>query len=399
MTPRRKTAAHASRARVREVARGAQMSGFGIYVHWPYCAAICPYCDFNVYRARGADNAPLLAAIVADMAAHAQRFGKREAASLFFGGGTPSLLRGDEIARLIDAASQRVRARAPIARSRSKPIRRMRALLRRTGRRRRQPLLHRRAGARRCGAEGARPQARCGVRAARRRSRRRRPAQRVSLDLIYAREGQGVEAWRGELRRALALPVEHVSLYQLTIEPETAFARRVARGQLTPPDNDAAAALYEATQEVCDAAGFPAYEISNHARGAAARSRHNLIYWRSDDWIGVGPGAHGRITHDGARIALEAQRRPSGLHRRGARERRRLDRAKRAHRRGNRRRNAAHGPAHRRRRRSRAHRSAARRAAQRRRAGMAAGAGLGRARRRPRAPDARAAARSPTRSR
>jgi coproporphyrinogen III oxidase-like Fe-S oxidoreductase len=133
----------------------------------------------------------------------------------------------------------------------------------------------------------------------------------VSLDLIYAREGQSVEAWSAELKRALALPAEHVSLYQLTIEPEAAFARRVERGQLTPPDMDAAAALYEATQAQCDAAGFSAYEISNHARSDAARSAHNLIYWQSGDWIGVGPGAHGRVTHDGARYAIEAQRRPA----------------------------------------------------------------------------------------
>jgi coproporphyrinogen III oxidase-like Fe-S oxidoreductase len=112
------------------------------------------------------------------------------------------------------------------------------------------------------------------------------------------------------LRRALALPIEHISLYQLTIEPRTAFARRAARGELQPPDDDAAAALYEATQEICEAAGFPAYEISNHARTVAARSAHNLIYWRSGDWIGLGPGAHGRITHNGARLALESQRRP-----------------------------------------------------------------------------------------
>jgi oxygen-independent coproporphyrinogen-3 oxidase len=134
---------------------------------------------------------------------------------------------------------------------------------------------------------------------------------RVSLDLIYAREGQGVEAWREELGRALALPIEHASLYQLTIEPGTAFSRRAERGQLAPPDDDLSAALYEATQEVCETAGFPAYEISNHARTPAARSRHNALYWTGQDWIGVGPGAHGRITHEGARLALEAQRRPA----------------------------------------------------------------------------------------
>ncbi len=133
----------------------------------------------------------------------------------------------------------------------------------------------------------------------------------MSLDLIYAREGQSVEAWREELKRALSLPIEHLSLYQLTIEAGTAFARRVSRGQLTPPDAEAAAALYEATQEICDGAGLPAYEISNHARDAAARAQHNLIYWRSGEWAGVGPGAHGRMNCDGKRLALEAQRRPA----------------------------------------------------------------------------------------
>src|SRR5262249_43884358 len=133
----------------------------------------------------------------------------------------------------------------------------------------------------------------------------------VSLDLIYAREGQSVEAWRTELGQALKLPVEHVSLYQLTIEPETAFARKAARGALKAPGAEHAAALYETTQELCDGAGFPAYEISNHARTPTARARHNLLYWRSGDWVGVGPGAHGRITHAGARLTTEAQRRPA----------------------------------------------------------------------------------------
>jgi len=284
-------------------------NAFGIYMHWPYCARICPYCDFNVYRARGADHAPLLAAIEADLAAHAQRFGRRTAQSLFFGGGTPSLLRGAEIARLIDAASRAFTLAADceitleanpedaalFAEQAASGVNRFSvgvqalddASLKGLGRR------HDAATALRAVEAAA------------------ATGQRVSLDLIYAREGQSIEAWREELRRALTLPVEHLSLYQLTIEPETAFARRAARGQLAPPDMDAAAALYEATQDVCDAAGFPAYEISNHARGERARTRHNLIYWQSGDWIGVGPGAHGRVTHEGARVALEAQRRPA----------------------------------------------------------------------------------------
>jgi oxygen-independent coproporphyrinogen-3 oxidase len=284
-------------------------AAFGIYVHWPYCAAICPYCDFNVYRARGAANAPLIDAIAADMEAHAQRFGRREATSLFFGGGTPSLLTGAEIARLIDAASSAFTLAADceitleanpedhalFAEQATAGINRFSigvqalddAALKALGRRHDAALALRAVKA--AAATG----------------------QRVSLDLIYAREGQGLDAWRAELLAALALPIEHASLYQLTIEPETAFARRVARGQLVPPASDEAAALYEATQEICEAAGFPAYEISNHARAASARSRHNALYWTSADWIGVGPGAHGRMTHQGARIALEAQRRPA----------------------------------------------------------------------------------------
>lgn len=284
------------------------MSATGIYVHWPYCSAICPYCDFNVYRARGADNAPLIDAISADLAAHARRFGRREAVSLFFGGGTPSLLRGKEIEELIAAAARSFQLGSDceitleanpedahlFAEQAAAGINRFSvgaqafddAALKALGRRHD-------AAAALYAVEAAAA-----------------TGQRVSLDLIYAREGQGVEAWRRELNQALALPVEHLSLYQLTIEPGTAFARRVDRGQLKPPEDELAAALYEATQDICEAGGFPAYEISNHARSIDARSRHNALYWTSADWIGVGPGAHGRITHGGARIAVEAQQRP-----------------------------------------------------------------------------------------
>jgi len=285
-----------------------QPRAFGIYVHWPYCAAICPYCDFNVYRARGADNAPLIDAIIRDMEAHAQRFGVRHAQSLFFGGGTPSLLRGAELQRLIDAASRAFvldpdceitleanpEDYALFAEQAAAGINRFSigaqalndADLKALGR-------HHDAAASLRAVDAA-----------------AQTDQRVSLDLIYAREGQNVEAWLAELDRALKLPIEHVSLYQLTIEPQTAFARRLERGQLNPPGVEDAAQLYEATQAACEAAGFHGYEISNHGRGEAARSRHNLVYWTSGDWVGVGPGAHGRVTHDGARVASEAQRRP-----------------------------------------------------------------------------------------
>lgn len=284
-------------------------SAFGIYVHWPYCAHICPYCDFNVYRARGQDNAALIAAIERDIASHASRFGKRTAQSFFFGGGTPSLLRGREIARLIDAAARAFTLATDCeitleANPEDSALFAEQAM----------------AGVNRfsIGAQafddaalkalGRRHNAESALRAV---DAAAATGKRVSLDLIYAREGQSVETWSAELKRALTLPVEHVSLYQLTIEPETAFARRVARGQLTPPETDAAAAMYEATQQICEAAGFTGYEISNHARGDAARSKHNAIYWQSGDWIGVGPGAHGRMTHQGKRYALEAQRGPA----------------------------------------------------------------------------------------
>ncbi|MFZ2031895.1 MAG: radical SAM family heme chaperone HemW [Vitreimonas sp.] len=285
------------------------MSGFGIYVHWPYCSAICPYCDFNVYRARGADNAPLIAAIEADLVAHATRFGKRTAQSLFFGGGTPSLLRGAEIARLIDAASQSFVLAADCEITLEANPEDAKLFEEQAA-----------AGINRfsVGAQafdddalkalGRKHDAATSTYAV---DIAATTGARVSLDLIYARERQSVEAWRDELARAVTLPIEHLSLYQLTIEPKTAFARRVARGQVTPPSDDQGAELYEATQEVCDGAGLPAYEISNHARSAAARAQHNLVYWRSGDWLGVGPGAHGRMTHEGTRYALEAQRRPA----------------------------------------------------------------------------------------
>lgn len=285
------------------------MTDLGLYVHWPYCARICPYCDFNVYRARGRDHGPLLEAIVADLEGHAARMGRRQAVSLFLGGGTPSLLAGAEIARLIEAADRcfglssdceitleaNPEDAARFAEHAAAGVNRFSigvqafddAALRALGR-----WHDAAAGLRAVEAAAA-------------------TGRRVSLDLIYAREGQSVADWRAELTRALKLPAEHFSLYQLTIEPETAFARRVARGQLTPPDMDQSADLYEATQEVCDAAGFPAYEISNHACGVQARSRHNLLYWLGQDWVGVGPGAHGRITQNGARLATEAQARPA----------------------------------------------------------------------------------------
>ena len=285
------------------------MSGFGVYVHWPYCAHICPYCDFNVYRARGAAAAPLIAAICADIEEHAARFGARKARSVFLGGGTPSLLGGREIDRIVDAVQRAFGLESDCEIT-------LEANPEDASRFAEQAA----AGVNRfsIGAQalddgalkalGRWHDAETAITAV---EAAARTAARVSLDLIYAREGQGAAAWRAELERALALPIEHASLYQLTIEGDTAFARRAARGQINPPDAELAAELYEVTQEMCEAAGFHGYEISNHARSAGARARHNELYWTSAEWIGVGPGAHGRMLRDGARIATEAQQRSS----------------------------------------------------------------------------------------
>lgn len=283
-------------------------AGFGIYIHWPYCSAICPYCDFNVHRARGEDPLPLLEAIERDIAVGAARYGARAADTLFFGGGTPSLLSGEHIARLLDVVSRThgLSANAEItlecnpedaprfAEQAAAGVNRfsigVQAL--------RDDALK---------ALGRFHSAADGVRAV---EAAAATGRRVSIDMIYAREGQSVADWRAELREALALPIEHLSLYQLTIEAGTAFDRAVRRGALVPPEAEQAAGLFEATQVICEGAGFPAYEISNHARDAAAQSRHNLIYWRGGDWLGVGPGAHGRITFGGARYATQTLRNP-----------------------------------------------------------------------------------------
>ena len=278
----------------------------GLYVHWPYCARICPYCDFNVVRDRGdgAAQAALASAILADLTAQAERVGRRRLVSVFFGGGTPSLMAPDVVAGIV-AAARTLFAASPdlevtleanptdaeagrFAGLADAGVNRLSlgvqslddAALAFLGRN------HDAAEARRAAEIAG------------------RAFRRLSLDLIYARPGQSMGAWRAELAEALALGPEHVSAYQLTLEPGTPFDRAVARRRWAPPDDDLAAGLFEATQDVLGAAEFEAYEVSNHARGAAARSRHNLIYWRGGDYLGVGPGAHGRITGaDGVRWA------------------------------------------------------------------------------------------------
>ncbi|TAL28665.1 MAG: coproporphyrinogen III oxidase [Phenylobacterium sp.] len=292
---------------------GEARAKLGVYVHWPYCARICPYCDFNVFRARGreAEAAELARAIVSDLEAQRAITGPRELVSVFFGGGTPSLMDPAWVADIVGAAT-RLWTPAPdlevsleanptdveagrFAGLVDAGVNRLSlglqslddAALRFLGRN------HDAAEGRRAAETAA------------------RLFPRLSLDLIYALPDQTPQAWAEALRTAVALGAEHVSPYQLTIEEGTAFDRAVRRGLFVPPGDEAGADLYDATQAVLEAEGFEAYEVSNHARGEAARSRHNLVYWTGVDYVGVGPGAHGRITVDGARVATEAADRPA----------------------------------------------------------------------------------------
>lgn len=282
-----------------------------VYVHWPYCARICPYCDFNVVRDRGRteEQAGLVGAILSDLDAQAALVGERRLASIFFGGGTPSLMPPHAVAAVIEAIHARFPSAGPVeitleANPTDAEASHFRALadaginrlslgvqslddaaLKFLGRN------HSAAEARRAIAVAS------------------AAFDRLSIDLIYARPDQSVADWTTELSTAVDLGFEHVSPYQLTIEPTTAFGRSAARGDWTPPDEDLSAALYETTQDVLEAAGLEAYEVSNHARGVAARSAHNVHVWRGGDYLGLGPGAHGRLTLDGVRNATVAHRR------------------------------------------------------------------------------------------
>jgi oxygen-independent coproporphyrinogen-3 oxidase len=285
------------------------LPALGLYVHWPYCARICPYCDFNVALDRHAGEAEaLFEAILADLHAQAEAAGPHRLVSIFLGGGTPSLMRPEWAAGIVQAA----RALWPVASDlevslEANPTDAEAARFEGFAE----------AGVNRLslGVQalddgalkflGRNHSATEAVRAARLAAR---VFPRLSLDLIYARPGQTEAGWAEELKAAIALGPEHLSPYQLTIEPGTAFDRAVRRGAFAPADPDLGARLYETTQTVLEAEGFEAYEVSNHARGEAARSRHNLVYWRGQDYLGLGPGAHGRITAAGVRTATEAAR-------------------------------------------------------------------------------------------
>ncbi len=292
----------------------------GVYVHWPYCARICPYCDFNVFKAKGrdAEAAALARAIVADLEAQRALTGPRGLVSVFFGGGTPSLMDPAWTAEILEAAQRLWTPAADLevsleANPTDAEAGRFAALAEAgvnrlsLGLQALDDAALRFLGRNHDAAEGRRA-AEAAARA----------FPRLSLDLIYALPGQTADAWSEELRAAIALGAEHLSPYQLTIEPGTAFDRAVRRGTFTPPDEDLAADLYETTQATLEAQGFQAYEVSNHARGEAARSRHNLVYWKGWDYVGAGPGAHGRLTLGGVREATTAADRPADYIRRVA---------------------------------------------------------------------------------
>lgn len=284
--------------------------GFGVYVHWPFCAQKCPYCDFNSHvRFGGVDEERFLAALLRELDHTANFVGPRKVASIFFGGGTPSLMQARTVGAIVDHIARiwTVDREAEItleANPGSVEAGRFRG--------------YRRAGVNRVslGVQSLRDdalkslgrihtvaEAKAAIEIA------RATFDRFSFDLIYARPGQSAETWAPELREALGLACNHLSLYQLTIEPETPFAALHAAGKLSVPDGDRALELYEITQELTGAAGLPTYEISNHAV-PGEECRHNLIYWRMGEYAGVGPGAHGRLEFSDARYATSTERTP-----------------------------------------------------------------------------------------
>ncbi|MFO1073232.1 MAG: radical SAM family heme chaperone HemW [Geminicoccaceae bacterium] len=283
--------------------------GFALYVHWPFCKAKCPYCDFNSHVRAGVDQARWARALTAELDHVAALTPERELRSIFFGGGTPSLMAPATVAAVIEAAEQRWRWAPGIeitleanptsveadkfAGFRAAGVNRLSIGV--------QALND--ADLRRLGREHDVAEALAAVELA------ARSFARFSFDLIYARPGQTVAAWTAELKRALTHAVGHLSLYQLTFEPGTPFHALMREGRLTPLDEDTQGSLYEATQEVLAAAGLPAYEISNHAR-PGEESRHNLVYWRYGDYAGIGPGAHGRLTLAKERVGTRTLRQP-----------------------------------------------------------------------------------------
>ena len=283
--------------------------GFGIYIHWPFCQSKCPYCDFNSHVRERIEEHRWQAALERELDHYSGPTAGRRVTSIFFGGGTPSLMAPETVAALVARvrSNWRLDPEAEItleANPTSSEAARFEA--------------YRAAGVNRLslgvqalddkslaflGRRHSAVEARDAIAMA------RSAFPRFSFDLIYARPGQSIAAWRHELETALAEHPAHLSVYQLTIEEGTRFHAAWRRGELTLPNADQAADLHEATQDVLSAAGLPAYEVSNHAR-PGAESRHNLTYWRYGDYLGAGPGAHGRLTLDGVKYATRQHRAP-----------------------------------------------------------------------------------------
>lgn len=295
-------------------------AGFGVYIHWPFCAAKCPYCDFNSHVAQGAiDQARFKAAYLAEIDHWAERMAAQGElpviTSIFFGGGTPSLMHPGTVAAIIEALDSRWGFAPGVeinleANPQSVDAANFRALraagvnrlsigvqsfddaaLKRLGR------LHNAA------------EARAAIETA------RLVFDRFSFDMIYARDGQTVSSWEAELQEALSLGPKHLSLYQLTIEPNTPYKSLFDAGKLRLPSEEMAEDFYLTTQALCDEAGLGAYEVSNHA-APGEEARHNLLYWRYGDYLGIGPGAHGRVTLGDRRVATLAEAMPEGWVRR-----------------------------------------------------------------------------------
>ena len=285
-------------------------AGFAVYVHWPFCLAKCPYCDFNSHVRAGAVDQPRFANALRREIAHAAALTPgRTVTSIFLGGGTPSLMEAATVGSVLDA----VAAAWPVA-----PDAEVTLEANPTSVEAERFRGYRAAGVNRVS---------LGVQALndpdlRRLGRMHSAAEaleavriaqaifpRTSFDLIYGRPDQSPSAWEAELREAIGHAAEHLSLYQLTIEPDTWFERLHAAGRLVLPDEETGRVLYDITQETCEAAGLPAYEISNHAR-PGAESRHNLVYWRYGEYVGIGPGAHGRLVLPEGRVATATERVP-----------------------------------------------------------------------------------------
>lgn len=283
---------------------------FGVYVHWPFCLSKCPYCDFNSHvRHGGVDEARFLRAYETEIAATAARAPDRMVSTIFFGGGTPSLMQPSSVQRILDCIAEHWSVAPDVevtleANPTSVEAKRFRGF--RTAGVNRVSLGVQSlddAALKELGRLHSAQEALDAVAIA------RSIFDRYSFDLIYARPHQSRDAWATELKRAIAEAAEHLSLYQLTIEPDTPFFGLHKAGKLPVPDEDLARDLYDLTQAICADADLPAYEVSNHAR-PGAECRHNLVYWRGHDYAGVGPGAHGRLTIDGRRVATETEKRP-----------------------------------------------------------------------------------------